>query len=241
MSKRKAKAVVTKLLVSVSSQAEAIAAAENGADLIDVKNPLRGSLGAATPEVWRHVLAAVGEKLPVSAALGELRDDDVVELAKQTAGLSFAKIGLNGCTSPPDYDWRTEWSNWRSFLPEGVAPVLVAYADWGDCGAPSPLELLKCVKPQRVPIVLVDTYDKSNGTLRDCCSNEQLAHFIAEVRKVKAKIVLAGSLRLVDVIDLLPLAPDYFAVRGAVCRGSREGRLDGALVREWSQAISSSQ
>jgi uncharacterized protein (UPF0264 family) len=241
MSKRKAKAVVTKLLVSVSSQAEALTAAENGADLIDVKNPLRGSLGAATPDVWRHVLAAVGEKFPVSAALGELRDDDVIELAQQTAGLSFAKIGLNGCTAPPDYDWRTEWSNWRSFLPEGVAPVMVAYADWGDCGAPSPMDLLKCVKPQRVPIVLVDTYDKSNGTLRDHCSNEQLARFIADVRKLKAKIVLAGSLRLVDVIDLLPLAPDYFAVRGAVCRGSREGRLDGALVREWSQALSTSQ
>lgn len=241
MSKRKAKAIVTKLLVSVSSQAEAIAAAENGADLIDVKNPLRGSLGAATPAVWRHVLDAVGKKLPVSAALGELRDDDVIELAKQTAGLSFAKIGLNGCTAPPAYDWRTEWSNWRSFLPEGVAPVMVAYADWGDCDAPSPMDLLKCVKTQRVPIVLVDTYDKSNGTLRDHCSNEQLALFIAEVRKVKAKIVLAGSLRLVDVIDLLPLAPDYFAVRGAVCRGSREGRLDGDLVREWSLALSASQ
>lgn len=242
MSKRKpATPITTQLLVSVTNAAEAVTAVENGADVIDVKDPTRGSLGAATPAVWREVIQAVGGRVRVSAALGELREDNVEELAGQTQGLSFAKIGLKGCTAPPAYDWKLHWYDWLSHLPINARPVMVVYADWRDCGAPAPMDLLKCVKQIGLPFVLVDTCDKSNGTLREHCSDEQLIRFIAAVRKLKAKVVVAGSLQLSDLPDLLPMAPDFFAVRGAVCRGSREGRLDGALVREWAQALSTSR
>ncbi len=42
---------MTRLLVSVRSAAEAEIALSAGADLIDVKEPSRGSLGAADPAV----------------------------------------------------------------------------------------------------------------------------------------------------------------------------------------------
>jgi uncharacterized protein (UPF0264 family) len=237
----KKKTARTKLIVSVTSAAEALTAVENGADLIDVKDPSRGSLGAATPDVWREVIGVVGKKVPVSAALGEMRDLVFNELARQTGGLAFAKLGLSQCTKIPLFDWKLYWQQWRDQLPRRTQPVMVVYADWRDCGAPSPQELVKCVHDFRVPIVLVDTFDKSNGNLREHCSDEQLIRFLAAVRDAKAQVVLAGSLQLSDLTDLLPLAPDYVAVRGAVCRGSRTGRLDGALVREWATALSTSR
>ena len=64
----------TGLLVSVRSAAEALVAMAGGADLIDVKEPSRGSLGAVDPEVLSEICDAVGGRLPISAALGELAE-----------------------------------------------------------------------------------------------------------------------------------------------------------------------
>lgn len=64
------------LLVSVRNAKEAMAALVGGADLIDVKEPLAGSLGAATPKTWQEIGEVVGGEKPLSAALGELHDWD---------------------------------------------------------------------------------------------------------------------------------------------------------------------
>ena len=69
---------MTQLLVSVRNVDEAISAVEGGADIIDVKDPDRGSLGSAAPEVILAVAHAVsriyGAKPPLSLALGELQE-----------------------------------------------------------------------------------------------------------------------------------------------------------------------
>jgi len=81
------------LLVSVRSADEARAALAGGADLIDVKEPSRGPLGAADSEVIGDVLRAVDGRVPVSAALGEFvawRDRPVPR------GLHYAKWGMAG-------------------------------------------------------------------------------------------------------------------------------------------------
>src|SRR5213078_1892304 len=65
---------VMKLLVSVVDVGEARAAAAAGADIVDVKNPAEGSLGAPSPAVIAGVRAAVPRELPVSAAIGDMPD-----------------------------------------------------------------------------------------------------------------------------------------------------------------------
>ena len=61
-----------KLLVSVVSADEARIAAAAGADIVDVKNPAEGSLGAPSPAVIAAVRDAVGAERPVSAAIGDM-------------------------------------------------------------------------------------------------------------------------------------------------------------------------
>ncbi|MBV9124193.1 MAG: hypothetical protein JO112_12620, partial [Planctomycetes bacterium] len=63
------------LLVSVRSAVEAEAALAGGATLIDVKEPAHGSLGRALDAILEEVVACVGGQCPVSAALGELREE----------------------------------------------------------------------------------------------------------------------------------------------------------------------
>ena len=61
-----------RLLVSVVDADEARTAAAAGADIVDVKNPAEGSLGAPSPAVIAGVRAAVPTELPVSAAIGDM-------------------------------------------------------------------------------------------------------------------------------------------------------------------------
>src|SRR5262245_44632800 len=83
------------LLVSVRSAEEAEAALAGSADLIDVKEPSRGSLGRADEATIAAVMRAVGGRRPVSAALGELRDDPS---PCSIPGLTYVKWGLAGGT-----------------------------------------------------------------------------------------------------------------------------------------------
>src|SRR5438045_2477000 len=89
------------LLVSVRSAAEATAALDGGAALIDVKEPALGSLGRAADAVRAEVLAVLAGRVPMSVALGELRDGD--DRAPGLEGISFAKWGLAGCL---ELDWQ---------------------------------------------------------------------------------------------------------------------------------------
>src|SRR3954452_14348343 len=86
------------LLVSVRSAAEALSALAGGADVIDVKEPDRGSLGAADEETISAIVRAVDGRAPVSAALGELVDLDKSPNGNAARilvdGVSLFKIGL---------------------------------------------------------------------------------------------------------------------------------------------------
>src|SRR5207248_4650901 len=84
-----------KLLVSVRNRAEAEAALAGGADLIDVKEPKRGALGAADARTLAAVVAAVAGRRPVSAALGELRET-FWKGPPALPGLAYVKWGLAG-------------------------------------------------------------------------------------------------------------------------------------------------
>src|SRR5215468_9568595 len=87
------------LLISVRDAAEAEAALRGGADVIDVKEPRRGSLGRADAATIAAVVACVAGRRPVSAALGELVEPG--SEAVPGPGLSFVKWGLAGTASLP--------------------------------------------------------------------------------------------------------------------------------------------
>src|SRR5438045_845951 len=81
------------LLVSVRSAAEAEAALEGGAAVIDVKEPANGPLGRADDETIAAVVRRVAGRRPVSAALGELPGQPAPYVG---GGLSYMKWGLAG-------------------------------------------------------------------------------------------------------------------------------------------------
>lgn len=228
---------MTGLLVSVRSAAEAHDALAGGADIIDVKEPGHGPLGRAAATVWRATAQVVAGRVPVSAALGELAEQDAHPEPEAAAweSLEFAKLGLAGCARMTD--WRSPWRKAIAGLPSSVRPVAVSYADWRRIDAPPPCDVLETGASCGCTAWLMDTYDKTNGGLLSHVTPDDLAQWIADARAYGMVVVLAGSLTHETLAQVLPLAPDFIGVRGAVCRDGRGGALDAELVRRLASRL----
>jgi uncharacterized protein (UPF0264 family) len=191
-------------------------------DLLDIKEPARGSLGRAEDHVIAEVVHCVAGQVPLSAALGELREANPI--GRLPPGISFAKLGLAGCRSWAN--WSARWRTSLDGLPCGVTPVAVGYADWRTCDAPCPEEVLVHGAHFGCGAALLDTYDKSAGGVFDHRSLAELAQWIAEAHRLDMLAVIAGSLSVQTAAQAAALGPDYIAVRGAACRGGRSGLLE---------------
>jgi uncharacterized protein (UPF0264 family) len=220
---------MTGLLVSVRSSGEARLALEGGADVIDLKEPAHGALGAAEPAVWAEVASTVAARVPMSVALGEMREADEPTYPHALTEFQFAKLGLAGCRTWPD--WPRRWAERLQILPTGVAPVAVVYADWSLAASPRPEAILEQAAEGRCGVVLFDTFCKTNGGLLHHLELTELARLTHLARGWGMQVVLAGSLGPATIRQTLALAPDYIAVRGAACRGARTGDVDVNMVR----------
>lgn len=222
---------MTQLLVSVRDADEAAIALASGVALIDVKEPNRGALGGADVETIRAVVDRIAGAAPVSVALGELTSDQPQPAPQDIPrqGIAFAKIGLAGCAA--DSLWQQRWADVTQRLPLATVPVAVTYADWQAAAAPSPPEVLSAALTVGCGAVLIDTFDKQHGALTDLWRPRDLADYVHSIRQLGMLSVLAGSLCERTIPLVLPLQPDYVAVRGAACRGKRTGTIDSGTIR----------
>src|SRR5262249_16930363 len=89
---------MTLLLASVTGAEEAEVALASGADIIDLKDPAIGALGALPLAVVQESVAAVARRRPVSAVAGDLpMDPDTVVAGVRglaETGVDYVKVGL---------------------------------------------------------------------------------------------------------------------------------------------------
>ena len=221
---------MTGLLVSVRSADEARAALLGGADIIDVKEPRNGSLGAASAEAWKEVAAVVADEALLSIALGELSDFDPLEAAQLPANTHYAKIGLAGCADLPD--WPERWQQAWACLPTDVERVAVCYVDQQQAAAPDWQQILQQALGAGCKCLLLDTFDKRAGNLFRHWSERQLADVVAQAAADGLFVVAGGSIQGQHQPILAATGVRLMAVRGAVCRGARTGPLEADLVKQ---------
>jgi (5-formylfuran-3-yl)methyl phosphate synthase len=217
-----------KLLVSVVDAEEARAAAEAGADIVDVKNPAEGSLGAPAPAVIAAVRAAVGAEVPVSAAIGDMPNlpgtAALAALGAAASGATFVKVGLYGVS---DEDDAVALLRAVRDGARGAVVVAAAYADARRV-AHAPLA------PELVPRVAqaADTAVKDGRGLLEWLSPDALGALVADAHAAGLQLALAGALRVEDLPVIRDTGADIAGVRSAVCAdGNRSGPLDAARVR----------
>jgi hypothetical protein len=236
------------LLISVTSAAEAQVALRGGADIIDVKNPAEGALGAASVFALHDVCATLthsGTGLPdrpISAALGDSgAPTGTLALAAYAAaslGAHFVKVGL--LTGSTDHAIIILKEVQRSMLLANPRCRLVAvgYGDGALVGALSWRLLPEIAQELQLWGCMIDTALKDGRTLFDHCREQDLRGWLANCHRAGLQGALAGSLGINEVPALRRLAPDIVGFRGAACRGDRRGgQVDETLVAGLHDAL----
>jgi (5-formylfuran-3-yl)methyl phosphate synthase len=221
-----------RLLVSVISAEEARRALAGGADIIDVKDPGEGALGAPSPRILSAVVREVGAAAPVSMALGDLPNlPHTAALAARGAALSgahYVKVGLRGVRElePAVALMRAV----ADAVPPTTAVIAAAYGDAEALDPPAlaPRWLPELVGHAGISGALVDTFVKDGRGLYGWLSDSELSDLIARTHRAGGSFAVAGQLTL----DQLRRAPaDVVGVRSVVCRGGdRAADLDPELV-----------
>jgi uncharacterized protein (UPF0264 family) len=185
---------------------------------VDLKNPADGSLGMPDVETIRAVKKSIPAGLTLSVAIGDAIDDTPLYIARaklvQEAGADIVKVGLFGFESV-----RCE-ELFLSLLCRSVnVPVVAAwYADRLE----RPLsELPEPAAHAGARGCLIDSYDKSGGSLTDYVSLADMEAYIEKCGELDVFSALAGSLGERDIEWLLRLKPDIAGFRGAVASGER--------------------
>jgi dihydroneopterin aldolase len=215
---------MTLMLASVTGPEEALIALEGGADVIDLKDPAQGALGAVAPALVRETVALVAGRRKVSAVAGNLPlvPDAVLPAvtALAEAGAEWVKLGL--------FPGGSMGATLRALAPLAarVRLVGVLFADLDPDFAALP-----ALAEAGFAGAMLDTARKEGGRLLSHCDLPALARFVALCRAHHLTCGLAGRLEAPDVPRLLVLAPDLLGFRGALCAGGRAGPIAAEQVR----------
>jgi uncharacterized protein (UPF0264 family) len=228
-----------RLLVSVRSGEEVAAALAGGADIIDAKEPARGSLGAVTAAVLATIAAHTPSSVPLSVALGDCTDLDelraaldVARTGERTASV-YLKVGFAGAQSLEAITALLEAAIGSA---TGACIVAVGYADFGVAGTAPPEEVLRAAVAARAGGFLVDTWLKDGRVLLDHFSIERLTALSLSARAAGLLFAVAGSLDS-DAISRLAGIADVIGVRGAACQGGRAGAVDEERVARLRRCV----
>ncbi|GAA1983795.1 (5-formylfuran-3-yl)methyl phosphate synthase [Kitasatospora viridis] len=227
------------LLISPDSVEEALdcAKAAEHLDIVDVKKPDEGSLGANYPWVIREIRAAVPADTPVSATVGDVpyKPGTVAQAALGAAvsGATYIKVGLYGCGTPEQAIevMRGVVRAVKEYRADAFV-VASGYADAHRIGSVNPLALPDIAFRSGADAAMLDTAIKDGTRLFDHLPPEVCADFVKRAHQVDLLAALAGSVKAADLGELTSMGTDIVGVRGAVCEGGDRtaGRIQPHLV-----------
>ena len=217
---------MTKMLASVTGEEEAEIAISAGADIIDLKDPKAGALGALATETVRRTVAAIAGRRLTSAVCGDLPMQPETIRAKveeiAATGVDYVKIGFFASENASVCSEILQPNARKTKL------IAVLFADL----APD-FEILSRFASNGFHGVMVDTADKAKGRLLDHLPPARIAAFVDRARALGLTVGLSGSLETPDIPRLLPFAPDFLGFRGALCgEGSRTRSIDAEAVKQ---------
>lgn len=227
------------LLVSVRAGAEVEAALFGGADIVDAKEPSRGSMGPVSPDVLADIMARVPMDRAVSIALGDVACSDDVLAALSSVPRSsrkapvYLKFGFAGVSSSDRVrlllDTALVYSG--THLPSSRI-VAVAYADTPVAGSAAAPLICRAAAIAGAAGMLIDTYAKDGRNLLTWMQPANLAELVASAHVEGLLVALAGGLGHEHLRDVIGAGPDIVGIRGAACVGGRGGQLCLTRVQE---------
>jgi uncharacterized protein (UPF0264 family) len=215
---------MTGFLASVTNVGEARIALEAGVDIIDLKNPVQGALGALPIATIEQIVHFVDGRAPISATVGDLPMQPTILSraieAIAATGVDIVKIGFFGKTG------HAECARSLAHITRSEKIIAVMFAD-----QKPDFTLLPLFADSGFYGVMLDTADKTAGGLRSWLSEADLQGFVSAARTYGLLTGLAGSLRKADIPLLVSLEADYLGFRGALCADDkRKSTIDPERV-----------
>ena len=217
---------MTGMLASVNSLKEALIALQADVDIIDLKQPELGALGALDTQQVTAIVTRLAHSKPISATIGDLpmQADLIVNAVKDMAdtGVNYIKIGFF-----PGQDWHEVIVALQLFTQKSLKLIAVLFAD-----QQPDFETIEQFSLAGFAGVMLDTMNKSNGSLTQVMSLDEIQNFVKTTQQHQLLCGLAGSLRKGDITALLPLKADYLGFRGALCADhQRTAELDPTALQ----------
>jgi len=212
---------MSRMLASVNCLQEARIVQQAGADIIDLKQPALGALGALDTQTVHNIMHELGAENTISATIGDLpMQAELIGNAVQAmaaTGVDYIKIGFF-----PSQSWAQVIKKLQPLTQSGLKLIAVLFADQ----QPDLTTIEQFAKAGFVGVML-DTMQKSGGSLTQVMPLATIQNFVVSAKQQNLKTGLAGSLRTSDIDLLLPFQPDYLGFRGALCvQHQRTGKLD---------------
>jgi uncharacterized protein (UPF0264 family) len=229
-----------KLLISPKNEKEAVEAVAGGADIIDVKNPEEGPLGANFPWVIRRIRQVTPANIEVSCTLGEVPNLPgsmaLAALGAAATGVNYIKAGLYGLKTLEEavYLMRSVTKAAKEYNP-AIKVVASGYADAARISTVDPLVVPKIAHEAKADIAMLDTAIKDGKNLFDFLTKPQLRRFVEATHSYGLKAALAGSLQKEDLPVICALGADVVGLRGAAC--TLNDRVNGQITREKVQEL----
>lgn len=224
-----------KVLISPKDEKEAAEAVAGGADIIDVKNPEEGALGANFPWVIKRIREITPKSIEVSCALGDVPNFpgaiSLAALGAATTGVDYVKAGLYGLKTREEAVYLMQnvtraVRDWNS----SVKVVATGYADAERIGSVNPMLIPDIAHRAQAGVAMIDTGIKDGKNLFTFLKINQLRSFVDAAHDHGLKAALAGSLKKEDLPAVYALGADVVGLRGAAC--TKGDRINGRITRE---------
>ncbi|MGZ5018592.1 MAG: (5-formylfuran-3-yl)methyl phosphate synthase, partial [Methylobacter sp.] len=191
---------MTGMLASVNSVAEALQALSANVDIIDLKQPALGALGALETDLVKSIVDEINGRCPVSATIGDLpmQPELVYQavLAMAATGVDYVKTGFF-----PGGDWQKTIEKLAT-LTQTTNLIAVLFAD-----TQPDFSVIDILKAAGFKGVMLDTMNKNSGSLTQVMTKTDIARFAGRAKDQSMLCGLAGSLRLDDIAELMPYQP----------------------------------
>jgi len=226
-----------KLLVSPRSIEEAHQSLS--ADIIDVKKPSEGSLGANFPWVIRSIKSLTSK--PVSAAIGDFDYKPggaaLAAYGAACAGADYIKIGLmfDGQDRAREVIQAVVRAVKEEY-PEKLV-VIAGYADYARLGTISPMEISALAAEGGADVAMTDTGIKDGRSAFEFMDEATFTAFVEKNRELGLKTALAGGFKIENIPALNRICTDIVGARGMVCGGDRNATIRGELVEQIRKMI----
>lgn len=205
---------MTQLLISVKDVEEAILARYAGVDIVDLKDPENGALGALSTDVVSRIVVELDGVSLISATVGEGHTgvsalvSDINTYA--SLGVDVVKLSVSDLFLQKNF-----FNEMLQITARGIKLVVVFFAE-----NPIDLALIKTLQQHGFYGAMLDTQLKTKCLL-DTQTSEAINSFTMQCKKYGLISGLAGSVNKNHLDNLMEFKPDFIGMRGGVCVGKR--------------------